>query len=126
VDLRGSPGYSYQYKDPSAPGAAPGTHVGPMAQDLERSPATAGTVVTGPDGMKRVDTGRLALVNTAAIADQQDDIQAMKQALATNNQPDTASLDEAYERQGGRINKPWRELDPLGYPNTNWRYQPGF
>ena len=133
VDLRGSPGYSYQYKDPNAPGAAPGTHVGPMAQDLEKSPATAGSVVTGPDGVKRVDPGRLTLTNTAAISDQQRDIQAIKQALATNNQKpgyDRDALDEAYERDGGRVTKPggWRDQDPLGdqYASSNWRYQPGF
>jgi hypothetical protein len=100
-----------------------------MAQDLEKSPVTRSTVETGPDGMKRVNTGRLALVNTAAIADQQRDIQQMKQILANNNsQPNTDALDEAYERQGGRVTKPWRELDPLGaqYANSSWRYQPGF
>lgn len=72
LDLRGAPGFSYDYKDPSAPGAAPGRHFGPMAQDLERTgPAAASTVIDGPDGRKMVDTGRLALVNTAAISDLQ-------------------------------------------------------
>lgn len=71
VDLRPAQGYSYRYKDPSQPGAAPGRQVGPMAQDLEKSPATRGAVSTGPDGVKRVDPGRLTMVNTAAISEQQ-------------------------------------------------------
>lgn len=72
LDLRGAPGFSYEYRDPNAPGAAPGRHFGPMAQDLERTgPAGASTVIEGPDGRKQVDTGRLALVNTAAISDLQ-------------------------------------------------------
>src|SRR5678816_4960465 len=33
--VRAAPGYSYEYKNPNMPGAAPGTHFGPMAQDLE-------------------------------------------------------------------------------------------
>jgi hypothetical protein len=136
VDMRQAQGFSYNYKDPSAPGAAPGKHYGPMAQDLEKSPATASTVTTGPDGMKRVDPGRLTMLNTAALSDQQRDIQAIKQALASNNDTwkpkgdvDVGALDEAYERGGGRVTKPkWRDLDPLGeqYANTSWRQQPGF
>lgn len=123
-------GSSYEYKQPGAAGAAPGRHVGPMAQDLEQNPATRGTVVTGPDGVKRVDTGRLSLVNTAALADTQRDMQEVKAALASNNGDgvDRDALDEAYERQGGRVTKPWREFDPLGdqYASSSWRYNPGF
>lgn len=81
-DLRGAPGSAYEYKDPSAPGAAPGEHIGPMAQDLEANPATAHTVHTGPDGMKRVDTGRLALTNTSAISDQQRRMDDLEQRVA--------------------------------------------
>jgi len=108
TDMRPAQGFSYNYKDPSAPGAAPGTHYGPMAQDLEKSPATASTVTTGPDGMKRVDPGRLTMLNTAALSDQQRDIQAIKRALASNNNGDAwhpqgdvdvGALDEAYRRQ---------------------------
>jgi hypothetical protein len=60
--------YSYEYKNPSAPGAAPGRQAGPMAQELERIP---GVVGTGPDGFKRVDTGRLALATASATGDQE-------------------------------------------------------
>jgi hypothetical protein len=108
VDMRPAQGFAYDYKDPGAPGAAAGRHYGPMAQDLEKSPATASTVTTGPDGMKRVDPGRLTMLNTAALSDQQRDIQAIKQALASNNSAsawhpqgdvDVGALDEAYRRQ---------------------------
>lgn len=126
-------GSSYSYKQPGAFGAAAGQHVGPMAQDLERNPATRGTVVTGPDGMKRVDTGRLALVNTAALSDTQRDVQEMKHILSANNDDayDQSALDAAYEREGGRVTKPkrsWRDEDPLDdrYANSDWRQQPGF
>ncbi len=62
---------SYEYKNPNAPGAADGTHYGPMAQELEKTPVGASTVVTQPDGSKGIDTDRLTLVNTAAVGEQQ-------------------------------------------------------
>lgn len=100
VDLRKAQGYSYKYKNPDMSGASSGMHVGPMAQDLERSPATAGTVVTGPDGVKRVDAPRLTMVNTAALSDQQREIQEIKQLLETNDPGfDRDALDEAHKRQ---------------------------
>jgi hypothetical protein len=49
--------YQYRYKDPSMPGAAPGRHVGVMAQDLERSPLGATMVENTPQG-KRVNYGQ--------------------------------------------------------------------
>jgi hypothetical protein len=66
-----APGYSYEYRNPNAPGAAPGRHFGPMAQDLEQTPVGRSVVTTGPDGKKAVDTGRLTLVNSAAVGEQQ-------------------------------------------------------
>jgi hypothetical protein len=61
--------YRYRYKDPGAPGAAPGVHYGPMAQDLESSGAIGRSVVsTGPDGKKRIDAGRLILALASAVA----------------------------------------------------------
>lgn len=79
--VRAAPGYSYEYKNPNMPGAAPGTHFGPMAQDLERTPAGRSTVVEAPNGMKMVDTGRLALVNTAALHAQQQELDELKREL---------------------------------------------
>lgn len=62
-----TPGYSYDYKDPDAMGAAPGRQFGVMAQDLEKTPAGRSTVREQPDGTKMVDTSRLTMVNTAAL-----------------------------------------------------------
>ncbi len=81
ADLRPAQGYQYDYKDPGAPGAAPGRQLGPMAQDLEKTPAGASTVTTGPDGKKAIDTGRLSLVNTSAISEQQKRIDQLEQLL---------------------------------------------
>jgi hypothetical protein len=116
-DLSKTPSYSYQYKNPSTPGAGAGTHYGPMAQDLERSPATRSTVVTGPDGLKRVDGAKLALVTAGAVGEQQRDIQEIKRLLAENNgKPaktqfvspysgdagfDRDALDEAHRKSAG-------------------------
>jgi hypothetical protein len=92
VDLRPAQGYSYDYKDPSAPGAAPGRQVGPMAQDIERT-AAAATVHDTPNG-KQVDTGRLSMVNTAAISELQRKLERLE-ALGGGQQapaPYSASL----------------------------------
>lgn len=73
-----APGYGYEYKDPSAPGAAPGEHYGPMAQDLEKTPAGASTVIEGKDGKKAIDTGRLALVNASETAKQRKELDELR------------------------------------------------
>lgn len=78
IDLRPARGYSYEYKDPNQPGAAPGTHVGPMAQDLEQT-AAAHTVFDTPTG-KQVDTPRLTMTNTAAISELQRKLEALQAA----------------------------------------------
>jgi hypothetical protein len=66
---------SYEYKDPSAPGAAPGRHAGPMADELKGIP---GVVETGPDGMDRVNGPRLELANTSEIANLRRELDALK------------------------------------------------
>lgn len=75
------PSYSWRYRPEHVPeanarmGLPPDSDygarrkVGPMAQDLEQNPLTAGAVATGPDGMKRVDAGQLTMANTGALAD---------------------------------------------------------
>lgn len=60
--------YTYRYKDPSMAGAAPGRHLGVMAQDLERSPLGARFVQQGDDGVRRVDYGQMAGTQLAATA----------------------------------------------------------
>lgn len=79
VDLRGARGYEYEYKQPG-PGAPPGRHVGPMAQDLEHT-AAAGTVRDTPHG-KVVDTQGLTMVNTAALSEQQRKTEELERQLA--------------------------------------------
>lgn len=68
ASLAATPGYSYRYKE--GEGEDPSTrHVGPMAQDLERTPVGQSVVQTLPDGRKAIDAGRLALVNATATGD---------------------------------------------------------
>lgn len=87
VDLRPAQGYSYEYKEPNAPGAKPGRQYGPMAQDLEKTPAGASVVEMDPNtGMKRVDTNRLTMVNTAAISEQQRKMDALLALLDWANE----------------------------------------
>lgn len=65
--------YIYKYKE-SAQEKYPNeaddkTHVGPMAQELEANPVTAGAVEEDADGIKHVNGTQLALQAIAAIAD---------------------------------------------------------
>lgn len=78
TDLRPAGSYSYEYRDPARHGA--GSYVGPMAQELEQS-AAAGAVGMAPDGTKTVDPGRLTMVNTSAISEQQKRIDRLEQML---------------------------------------------
>jgi hypothetical protein len=55
-------GHTFRYK------GSPHEEVGVMAQDLEKTPLKS-TVAAGPDGIKRVDTQRLTMGNTAMIGD---------------------------------------------------------
>jgi hypothetical protein len=79
-DLRPARAYSYVYRDPDRYGE--GRFTGPMAQDLERSPATRGAVFEDARGVKRVDQGRLTMVNTSAIGEQQRRIDELEQTVA--------------------------------------------
>lgn len=78
VEYPYAPAYGYQYRDPGAPGAAPGRHYGPMAQDLEKTPAGASVVQTGPDGKKSIDTQRLTLLNASETAKMRRELDAIK------------------------------------------------
>jgi len=79
-----APGYSYKYKDPSAPGAKPGRMVGPMAQDIERGPLGETIVIDTPQG-KMVDPGRLTMVNTSAITELNRRQEALERALSSRS-----------------------------------------
>jgi len=81
-DIRAAQPYSYEYTDEArAQGQDGGTKVGPMAQDLEQTPLR-GAVITGKDGMKSIDTGRLSLGLTGAVAEQQTKIDELDAELA--------------------------------------------
>lgn len=78
--VRNARGYSYRYKDPSMPGAKRGRMVGPMAQDIERGPLGDTLVEETPQG-KMVNTGRLTMVNSSAIAQQQDELDEQNEKI---------------------------------------------
>jgi len=81
-DIRPAQPYSYEYTaEARAKGQDAGTKVGPMAQDLEQTPLR-GAVITGKDGMKSIDTGRLSLGLTGAVAEQQTKIDELDAELA--------------------------------------------
>ena len=76
--------YVYNYK-PEATKVDPNIdpnqeHIGPMAQDIEQvNPAC---VKETPEGVKTVDTSRLAMMNAGAIGDLAREIQDLKARLA--------------------------------------------
>jgi hypothetical protein len=80
-DFRPARGYSYDYKNPNQLGAAPGRQFGPMAQDLEKTPAGAFTVGNGPTGQKFIDPNRASLAAMAGLGEQQRRLDGHEQAL---------------------------------------------
>lgn len=81
---RNAPGAAYTYKDPGSPGAAPGMHTGPMAQDLATHPLTAGMVSTDPNtGRLAVDGSRAALTGLAQNHSQQNQLDKIAAELDT-------------------------------------------
>lgn len=78
--LRGAPGYKYRYKDGFGEDSSL-EHAGPMAQDLESGPFGKTLVEVGKDGLRRVNTGRLTLVNHAALSAMRSELDRLKAAL---------------------------------------------
>ncbi len=70
------PAYEYEYIDPSD---GEGRHVGPMAQDLEAA-GFSELIVNTPRG-KKVNTSRLALVNTAALSELQREYEDLREKV---------------------------------------------
>lgn len=60
--------HEYRYKDDKATGAAPGRHISPMAQEIEKTELGRDAVSNAPEGHKMVDYGRLAATQLAATA----------------------------------------------------------
>lgn len=106
TDLRPATGYSYEYKDPDRFGQ--GRFYGPMAQDLEKTPAGASTVKKAPDGTKMVDTSRLSLVNTSAISEQQRKLDELQKQVAALSMPD---MDRIQRAQPGTYQQAQRPDD---------------
>lgn len=75
--------YIYNYKkeaqaiDPSIDPEE--KHIGPMAQDIEQVNPAA--IIETSEGVKTVDTGRLALMNAGAIAELAREVASMKEAM---------------------------------------------
>lgn len=77
-----APAYAYEYKDPSSNGARPGVNYGPMAQDLEKTPAGA-SVVVDKGGKKGIDTSRLTLLNTSELSKMRQELDALSGSAAS-------------------------------------------
>lgn len=56
-------------------------HVGVMAQELEKNPATNAVINTEKNGYKTVDTAQLTLTNTAVLADVCRRLEALEQSM---------------------------------------------
>lgn len=69
--FRETPGFKYHYKPEflGEPGTESGEQFGIMAQDLEKTEAGASVVDKDENGMRKVDTERLTLLNSAALHD---------------------------------------------------------
>lgn len=81
----------FDYKDPSAPGAAAGPQTGVMAQDLQKSKAGSALVTDTPSG-KMVDGARAGTTALAAAADLQKRVKTLEEALAAKHaQPGDAA-----------------------------------
>lgn len=74
---------SYEYKpEILARGEGdPGPQYGLLAQDLARTPQGASVVERGQDGLLRVQTPQLLMLNTAADAEQQAEIERLKRRM---------------------------------------------
>lgn len=119
---------SYFYKDPNAPGAEPGQHFGPMAQELEKTPAGASVVRTMPDGKKGIDTGRLALLNASETGQLRREVDALKSGgapkraakLKQSNDRKEAALARLLASGVGDIGRSLQR--PVSYPATQGVY----
>lgn len=100
-------GYGYDYKDPNQPGGSPGRHYGPMAQELEQTPAGASVVKDTPHG-KAIDTGRLSLLNASETSKLRREVDALKagQPTADEIRGTNAEYPMAMDRGRGPVVAP--------------------
>lgn len=114
---RNAPGSMYEYKDPTAPGAAPGVQTGPMAQDLAAHPVTRGMV--GKDartGKLFVDGARAATVGLAQNHAQQNQLDVLNNRIA--------ELEGMLKRKPG--DERATNFKPKQPDLSAWRTEPGF
>jgi hypothetical protein len=91
--------YSYDYKDPSMPGAEPGRQSGPMADELRGLP---GVVKQGPNGMDYVDEGRLTMNNASELGSQRRELDELRRRLeALGGAVSTGSPDDRLRAAQG-------------------------
>lgn len=107
-----APSYTFGYRDPQAYGFGP--QFGVMAQDLERNPGLAHTVIDTPHG-KAIDGGKLATANTALIGELaaktralEDDARrknAMLSSLSGGAGPQSPSIPSTWPGYAGRFDE---------------------
>jgi hypothetical protein len=85
--------YTFDYKDPERHGE--GRRLGVMAQDLEKTPAGSEAVMRAPDGTRMISDPELTTINTAALHNQQEQLDDLKKKLGI----DYEGLDSAYARE---------------------------
>lgn len=76
--------YSFDYKDPKAPGASEGKQLGVMAQDLEKSEIGKKMVIDTPTG-KMVDFGKAIAPMLASQVIMNNELEGLKKALTKKN-----------------------------------------
>jgi hypothetical protein len=81
AQMASSPPYTFDYRNPDAPGAGPGRRVGVMAQDMERGPYGHQLVKNTPQGKKIDGPGALSL----ALASGADHEQRLRELEARAN-----------------------------------------
>lgn len=84
-DLRQVKNYDYDYKDPTAPGAAPGRQTGGMAQEFQTAPVLKNAVKPGPDGKLSVDSGRVAMALPGAVGEVQSQVSKQQAQIDAMN-----------------------------------------
>lgn len=78
--LGNAPAYSYEYKDTSLPGTAPGRQSSSMAQDLERGPYGGDVVHETPNG-KMVDYQAVVKLTPGALTELNHRLAALEKSL---------------------------------------------
>ena len=97
----------FEYKDEveGKPGFPPGTHIGVMAQDMEKSPVGNKSVAENEDGVKMLDLGKVAATSLAAAASLHDRIKALE-ARDERGRSELASLSKTQPGGADMVDRP--------------------